>query len=149
MSSQTGPSEVQVLVRGMAVKVPIYVDPNSSIGPLVDFKCCVYGKLYVLCPQPNCARPCRFEMRKYGTDSYACQQCNVVQIITNNECYFCSKKRKADAHWSNVRIRTEHGDISTVLCPKHYHSSFDKSLPWEPAKLRKCIGQNQQRRLGR
>ena len=119
--------------------------PVSMIGNMVQ----CYNKLYVLCPQPNCGRPCRFEFKKYHQSQFSCGRCQFIYKSDTICCGYCGRGqgKKSWKHLS-VNIPTQ-GVVKMHLCDKHNHPNFHRHPNiWEKNDLFCAIEQQQQSLYG-
>ena len=126
--------------------------PVSLLGHLIQ----CYGKLYVLCPMPNCGRPCRFDFHKTSfAGTFSCGRCHMVELDHERSvCGYCGEMRKdtttnkSPTCSLNEYIIQAEGIMKKIyLCGKHNMMQFKKGL-WTKEDMWTAIQKRQQRNLG-
>lgn len=99
-----------------------------------------YHKCYVLCPQPNCARPTKFDFRHVGPHGYACDFCRTRPPRPLPICAFCNRPAPSPAQHITLDNQTAY------LCAQH--AIHDTSENWTKASLHQTIQDQTTRRYG-
>jgi hypothetical protein len=130
--------------------------PISLLGNMLQ----CYEKLFVLCPQPNCGKPCRFDFWKYNHSSFSCGRCyssssssssntpGAEQACETIFCGYCRKKGDTSWRFTNVRIKGG-GEENMYFCGKHDSFSLHQSKhSWDKDDLFRTIEQRQKKLYG-
>ena len=82
-----------------------------------------YDKLYVLCPMPQCGRPCRFEFYKTSfLGTFSCGRCRLIETESETFCGYCGEDTtKACASYI---IEDQGVEKKIFLCPRHNMRQF-------------------------
>ena len=103
-----------------------------------------YDKMYTLCMQPGCARPCVYEFKK-TKGVFSCGRCTYNRA--NRVCGYCGSKVSADA--AMVQMKHKGKMVTILLCPRHavpqlihFHDVRNKAVVW------KMIKQHMRKRYG-
>ena len=98
---------------------------NTKCIPVCLLGCMLqcYGKCYVLCPQPNCGRPCIFYFHQYKNGMFACSHCAMDLNKKHVLCAYCQTKKPNKKRWRSLYVEEE----TMYLCERHDSALFHKN----------------------
>ena len=97
-----------------------------------------YGKCYVLCPQPHCARPSKFDFRNVGANGYACDTCRTQNGSSVRICVYCRRQ-------STAQTITLNGQEAYLCADHRIHDTCEN---WIKESLYQTIENRNVRRYG-
>ena len=107
--------------------------PIPMLGKMV----CCYGKCYVLCPQPHCARLTKYDFRQVGPSGFACHHCQKQQQ-EQTVCAYCRR----DTHAQQITLE----GAPAWLCD--LHKVYIECENWTQDNLFATILRQSTRRYG-